>query len=631
MITPDRLELENFHSIQHGVYQLGGQGMVLVLGQNGSGKSSICAESIAYILYDISLRYKPQGSLYGDQPGAEVVRDGAKSMAVRLDFTANGSKYSAIRARGHKEWHDGLTLLDASGNDMSKGAKKDTQSMLNRLIGLGPRGFCRSVVFAADLSQFPMLPASKKMEVLNEMMDLGRIDDALVNIRDESKQASTDLQEAEKELAACSQHYEISVEHLNNLVAESDAHLLSQKEALERFEQFKDSDIKTAKAVIKDSKAALKRESESLKSIDDKIVKLEKFCDNARKMIEEQKEKSTITKTNILSEISNLKGESQILSDWMNEANEIGDIQCPTCKQDVNRDHIQSEIEKANRSISTNNAKIEKLRDKFDELQSDQQQITEYQEIVRAKESIVKQLRTTSITHNRNAESLKRDIRDAERDLEEASSRKPVELTDPFTAPITKVNREILETSAELEAMKLNVSRLLKVVGDNDVLQKCFGPKGARMGVMNTVLPLLNAEAKRVKEVMGTSIGLEFRIRGDDETFAGTLETVVTNPSGAPSYRGDSSGERRRADAMVMMSLFSLVSSRGNRSINYACFDESFDTLDEEGRTAMAKLIRGIADDKSTVFVLSHSPSTFSTEADKIWKVSNGVVEIVKD
>ncbi len=142
--------------------------------------------------------------------------------------------------------------------------------------------------------------------------------------------------------------------------------------------------------------------------------------------------------------------------------------------------------------------------------------------------------------------------------------------------------------------------------------------------LLNDVIPFLNLEAERIRQLIQTPISIRFRIRSSEETFAGNLEVAVDNPEGAESYEGDSGGEKGRVDLMILFSLLALASSRGRKSVAQSFFDEAFEKQDQLGQRAVAALLRDTASQKSSVFVLSHSP--LMLQADQEWRVAKGGV-----
>jgi DNA repair exonuclease SbcCD ATPase subunit len=76
MVTLERLRLENFLNVAEADVPLRDQGLVLIVGENGSGKSAIFTEGPLYGLYGESFRYGPK-------PGRDVIRTGAKRFFVR--------------------------------------------------------------------------------------------------------------------------------------------------------------------------------------------------------------------------------------------------------------------------------------------------------------------------------------------------------------------------------------------------------------------------------------------------------------------------------------------------------------------------------------------------------------------
>ena len=122
-----RLRAINCLSYQKLDIRLSSEGLVLLVGKNGSGKSNII-EIILYTLFDKTLK---------SGTADHVVRRSAllrgKSMTVQLDFRVGKSSYSIRKTRGRGA---STLVLKKDGMDVSAHRAADTKKLIQETIGI---------------------------------------------------------------------------------------------------------------------------------------------------------------------------------------------------------------------------------------------------------------------------------------------------------------------------------------------------------------------------------------------------------------------------------------------------------------------------------------------------------------
>ena len=82
----------------------------------------------------------------------------------------------------------------------------------------------------------------------------------------------------------------------------------------------------------------------------------------------------------------------------------------------------------------------------------------------------------------------------------------------------------------------------------------------------------------------------------------------MQHSDGAKSYKGISSGERKRADVCVAQAIQDLSRQYGKNPLDIVFYDEPFEHLDAEGVAGIMEMLRDIAKDVGTVIVVTHNP-----------------------
>lgn len=157
--------------------------LTLINGRNGAGKSTIL-EAIRYALYGTP---RAQTGKNGRGRLEDLVRRGAEleGLTVVLDFTVNNRDYTITR-----RWDSGnsYALLESGGNPITTGAKEVTREV-TRLFGMDRVGFDLAVF--ASQQQLDGLAALSPTTRANTVSRLLRLD-AITKARDEARGTMTE-------------------------------------------------------------------------------------------------------------------------------------------------------------------------------------------------------------------------------------------------------------------------------------------------------------------------------------------------------------------------------------------------------------------------------------------------------
>ena len=131
-----------------------------------------------------------------------------------------------------------------------------------------------------------------------------------------------------------------------------------------------------------------------------------------------------------------------------------------------------------------------------------------------------------------------------------------------------------------------------------------FGPKGIKAFVIEGMLPGLNVLINEHLAALSDGV-LSAEVSATTALKKGgaaeRLSVNVRHAAGAPTYSGNSGGERRRIDLAILLGLQDLVGSRAKRAINFAVYDEVLDALDDDLRARSAG---------RPTYVISHATSS---------------------
>lgn len=160
-----KVTLHNFGSWQHLEFDLSGQGLVLICGATGSGKSSIF-RGIFWALFGET----PEGHL-----ADEVVRHGSKNTFVSVEFTVDGFSFKVSRYRRHEEFGNKV-LIEKSGKLLTGEDSKvaAVNALILSVLGGVSSDLFKKTVFLVqrDWSRFPSLSESLQKALLEQVSGL---------------------------------------------------------------------------------------------------------------------------------------------------------------------------------------------------------------------------------------------------------------------------------------------------------------------------------------------------------------------------------------------------------------------------------------------------------------------------
>ena len=159
---------------------------------------------------------------------------------------------------------------------------------------------------------------------------------------------------------------------------------------------------------------------------------------------------------------------------------------------------------------------------------------------------------------------------------------------------------ELDETETKYEEAHAAVEEQKAALTVLKAADRALGLKGIRAHVLDRArLGLQEAANAWLARIFP---GVEVTVGGDSDKL--TLEVAGLNhPHG---YAGSSGGERRRIDVAILLALAELAAGARGTEPGTLFFDEVFDTLDQEGRSAIANVLSDMAADRC-VFVVTHS------------------------
>jgi DNA repair exonuclease SbcCD ATPase subunit len=612
-----RLRIENFLTIGQADLNLADRGLVLLQGaneddssatSNGAGKSSI-ADALCWALYGITAR-----GVSGD----DVVNDTAgKDCRVTVDVTDGASHYYIARHRKHRGAKNSLVLAAIDGStttDLSKGTDKETQELVERVIG------CSHDVFAAAVycgqEQMPDLPGMTDRflkTLIEQAAGIERLERAYEVARVESN-------DAEKQVVVATNAYNAAITTRTHAVANKDALETDHK----TWQAGKQPRIDAERANLTTAQLAFKDAADRLKAmrkpavIDAERAALRKQLDDHAKLDDVWNKANTAVVAAQRAtdrrrvQIQNIEGEAAAVTNAIKNVDVEMAKPCGACgkahtpaeradylkHQKVRGADVLKRLGEARVTLAANEKVLAEARaaaaaakptppqEAIDKLRALDNEHVAYQSVLQE-----------ANRHKTTAERLVAAIAAISAE------------TFPGAASLARCDDKILEAQSavvdaelKLEAAQINADEAKAAV-------KVFGPAGVRAHILDTVTPFLNERTAEYLSVLSdgnTTAVWTTLTRNKAGELKEKFSIDVVNSKGGKSFKGQSGGEKRKVRLACVLALQDLVAGRATKPIDLFMADEIDDALDSAGLERLMTVLEKRARERGTVLVVSH-------------------------
>ena len=594
--------INNFMSFKEQTVTLHDRGLVLICGvnnddesfdSNGSGKSAIL-ESIVWCLFGKTLR-----NINADDV---VNHKTKKNTSVFLTIEKDGDQYQISRYRKSSKYQNKVFLYK-NDEELTLGTNKQTQDLIEDIIGIDYGGFTSSVIFGHGFGDFfTSTTDSVRKEILERILELGVFSKCHSIVKEELK-TKTALYEKIKS------NYDNFLSKQNDLKNDIDWF----NNEIEEYYKRMDAERVRIKGLMLDSRD----ESNELKKIHTNIEKELSLVEDVLSGFAEPKKNEVSELLNkVNGQLIAVGEQKKVLLDSIEALEQkILDIKssyvgnpCPTCGRVVTEAQLPTISASVTENIAEKNRVLVSLRKRSDELvkecdrleketdDSNEQVIEEFNKLNVKRRALVQEKERISSKMSK----LKAEMVNALEDLQRLEEKKDL---DPLLNGLKGKERELEEVADKAGSVKEELSEIEKGLPVLEFWHTGFSNQGIKSWVINSYIPFLNERIDYYLSSMGfynIDMKLSPVVSSRKGAEVDKIEVVFGNEENYYSY---SSGERRRLDLAVLFALQDLVSN--NNPFNLLFYDEVFDTLDESGCEYVVELLRTRKSD--TVFVISHN------------------------
>lgn len=625
--------IKNFMSIGDATIDLDNRGLVLIDGKNmtpasaidtnGTGKSSMLS-AIFYAIY---------GEMpNGDKADSVINKKVGKDTSVTLEFSTDSGEYKVVRTRKKNS-----LKLYSGDNELTKGTAKETQSLIDTVVGI-PKDIYMSTLYfdGHNSTPFSMLTDKQRKEYLEVLFNVGVYHEAY-------EVTKLDISEKTGELGS-----------IVNKISVEESKLSPIADNIKQIEQDKElsgTRLSAMKSEIDTSSNDLEQMASQLKILQDKSSKRLNEIEESISSINTtdtsglQQQVASMSST-VNSSIAKLSAMKATILEKANLMKSLSTSEvCLVCGNPIDEEHKKVEIGKITSDIQKLKVPYEELKSSIaianEELETKKAELLVEQDRVAKANELLSPLYSEKQSISSLIASGKSDYNSRLQLLDSKKSYYQSELDNSsrYDDNIKSLNEKvklIKEATKDLQNKRESIASDISSL--NDALM-AFSDKGIKSHVLDLVTPEMNIRANNyLSYLTGGTITAEFstQTKKANGELSDKFDIKVTNNGEETTYNSLSSGEQRRVDIAISLTLQDILMSRSNTSSNLLIYDELFESLDAVGSESVVELLKTRLDTADTILVVTHNENLkplFNSsivavkEADGMTHVENGVVK----
>lgn len=528
----------------------------LIIGKNGAGKSTI-TDAITFALYGKAFRNINKPNL--------INSINQKNMLVEIAFDIGNFRYRVVR--GMKP-----NIFEIYQNDKmlnQDAASRDYQEVLERqILKMSYKTFCQVVILgAASFTSFMGLPAQKKREIIEDILDLEVFSTMNVLLKEKAQNNTTNVKDVDTEIRILDQKIKLQKEHLdimtkdvNTLIRDLNDKIFNDKQKIEEL-----------RIVIQENNST--REN-LMEGVEDDPTKLSTRYNKMNSIFDQLNKK-----------VNSIKKEIDFLENNDN---------CPTCHQDITQEFKCEHI-------GLKNAAIEDTQDSIHKLDWEMRKTKENMDEINSIFETCSDLNLENTISINSINSLEGSIKNHQKDIDKLKEKR-----DSF--------HDEGNSLASLEnEKKFYDKQKEKLLSDRELYSTALmmlKDTGIKAKIIKQYIPIINKNLNKYLQAMDFYISFEL-----DENFKETIKSRFRDEF---SFESFSEGEKARITLCILFTWRTIAKLRNSASTNLLIFDETMDgSLDADGTEEFLKILK-IAAPESNVFVISHKRDAMLDRFDRV-------------
>lgn len=552
MIQFGNIIIEGFCSIPYLELNLGSNGITVIRGATGEGKTTILS-ALVWGAYGKNLKGKSDVNTWEKYRPKNY--NGTK---VEIYFGKDGKTHKITRCLKYKGEVNGAKgkdrlIYEIDAVEVSEKNKGEIQALINADLGMSYSLFMNSILFGQGMKRLIQESSSYKKDLFEEIFELEYISKA----RDIAKGYYT---EALREYNEISQKYSSSKE---------------KKQSIQRMLD----DLKKQANHVKNDLSSRVKVLEKKLSLLAKAKKENELKETVtyKNRIEQRIQEARDNQKELLNKINDAKKKTRVsLEEFIGVIIKLlkrGDIK-NSLKRLMEVKKAFGDIERLQDKCSKLADKISNYRDKLEELRDQEYEANKVQ-------------RGIDLTHV-----------EIKKLLSEKRAGVNLGLIKKYKTQLSTISDKLQSIKSEMEEKRAKVDNYKWVMDDP------LGNRGIKAFLFESSLDILNETLESYSEVLGFSILFYVDIQGVKKDF----NTQIIMDGIEVSYEELSGGQKTLVNIAMVLAMNSMI--RRNCRINVLFLDEVFEGLDREYCDTVSKLLERISiTEKLTVFMVTHQES----------------------
>lgn len=522
--------------------QLDKESNTLVVGQNGSGKSTML-DALCFALFGKPFRAVNKPQLINSINGKDCV--------VEIEFDTGNKSYRIVR--GIKP---NIFEIYCNGELINQDAAvRDYQEYLEKfIVKLNFKSFTQIVILgSASFVPFMQLSNSDRRAIIEDLLDIQIFSAMNGLVRDRlsgNKDALTDNKSA---IDLVNRTYTLQEKHINELKVNNESKILEYEQEIANNQ----SQIVTINTQIQ----TLNTEIDGLQA---------GIVDKAE--VESKIKKITKLESQIETNISKYKKDIQFF-----ETND----DCPTCRQAIASEFKTEQVTTLGTKVTECDHGLKQLESK---LTAEQTRLVDIQNKLKE----IQALQVKVATNTTTVTEINKYIRKLQIQIEGLTNTKENLKTETAKLVLLK---------EELEGHEAKRKELIDEKSYYEAAAVLLKDTGIKTKIIKQYLPVIN---KLVNKHLAT---LDFFVNFNlDESFK---ETIKSRHRDEFSYASFSEGEKQRIDMALMLTWRAVAKLKNSANTNLLILDEVFDSsLDTNGTEYLMNILQML--ENVNLFVISH-------------------------
>lgn len=521
--------------------------------------SSCLLDSIVYALF---------GRAYRNINKNQIINSTNNSnLEVHLSFYINDNHYLVVR--GQKPNIFDIYINDEKFENLS--SIKDNQKYFEtNILGFNYQSFTNVVILGSgNYTPFMQLPLSSRRSLVEEYLDLKIFSNLNIQLKQIFKSKNDKLS-----------NLNVDIKIIQNNITRKD-------EFIKKLEISYNDKSKSDSLNDKVSNYQL-----NIVGIKNRINKSEKLIVNLEKEILDKGDIDKIPKIEKdLYKLEELKSSRIKQIEFFNN-----NTNCPTCKQIITIDFVNSKISKFKNDLIKIDEKINIFKQTLEKLKNDYQL---YNKKLKELNNYKSELKTDKNTLQSLSELIKQSEKNTDND---------------YNLLLDHINTERSELNSyksNLQIKKVEHSNLTKEINDLKYLSSVLDDNGIKSVIIDKYIGMFNDFVNYYLKKFDLNINFTFT-----PTFK---EEIKSRGRDLFSYESFSEGEKLKISLSIMLSFRLIASFKSSFSCNLLIMDEIFDSsLDSSSDNNLNTILDELRD--NNVFVISHRNNLKNDGYDKVLK-----------